>query len=112
MGDLSVERRANEADEHYRATARDRLVERPSPGVPSRPAYSPIMVGDLRMWVYMALPGNPRRRAGVNHSSQPTGRGRRTHGSILSSETRKTGRPGIGLSHELIQHYLPRSVAA
>jgi hypothetical protein len=40
--DLSVERRANEAYEHYRATARDRLGRRPGGrAVPHRPPELP-----------------------------------------------------------------------
>jgi hypothetical protein len=32
------------------------------------------MVGDLRMWLYRAHPGNPRRCAGADHTLQATGR--------------------------------------
>jgi hypothetical protein len=35
------------------------------------------MVGDLRMWLYRATPGNPRHCAGADHS--PTTSGRRAH---------------------------------
>src|SRR5216684_2328620 len=43
------------------------------------------MVGDLRMWLYRATPGNPRQCAGADHSPPTTGhRSRRGYGSILS----------------------------
>ncbi len=43
------------------------------------------MVGDLRMWLYRAHPGNPRRCAGADHCSPSIGQSRSSHGSILSS---------------------------
>jgi hypothetical protein len=49
------------------------------------------MVGDLRMWLYRAHPGNPRRCAGADHSLQATGRSQpRSGGSILSRAVRET----------------------
>ena len=52
----------------------------------SHGSRTPLACGDLRgMWLYRAHPGNPRRCAGADHCSSPTGRSRNTHGSILSS---------------------------
>jgi hypothetical protein len=54
------------------------------------------MVGDLRMWLYRAHPGNPRRCAGADHCCSPIGQSRNTHGSILSRKPRLRI-PGYGL---------------
>jgi hypothetical protein len=45
------------------------------------------MVGDLRMWLYRAIPGNHDRCVGADHSLPATGRRRPSgYGSILSKE--------------------------